>query len=116
MIESSRRSSILDSFRVPYVISPEIAEDDWELQRAGDGAVALRWAKPTTPPRFHSLEGLPFIASVRSDWEIERELDPARWTRGATILDASGARAGSIWHDTDGSVRFPFDPDELMTS
>src|SRR5262249_3125443 len=40
----------------------------------------------------------------------------ALWTRGATIRDASGARAGSIWHRADGSVRFPFDPDELVTS
>jgi hypothetical protein len=116
MIESSRRSSILDLFRVPYVVSPGIGEDDWELQRAGDGATELRWAKPTTPPAFHVLEGLPFIGSVRADREVECELDSRSWTRGATILDASGARAGSIWHGADGSVRFPFDPDELITS
>jgi peptidoglycan/xylan/chitin deacetylase (PgdA/CDA1 family) len=116
LVESSRRSSILDAFRVPYLFAPDISNGGWEVLRAASGGAELSWPKPAGAPALHSLDGVPFIGSVRPDRELERSLEPAGWTRGAPVLDAAGQRASSVWYATDGSVRLPFDPDELVTS
>jgi peptidoglycan/xylan/chitin deacetylase (PgdA/CDA1 family) len=38
------------------------------------------------------------------------------WIRADPLCDDGGARLGSVWRATDGSLLLPFDPDEVVTS
>ena len=67
MIEASRRLGILDVSRVPYTLSDRLPDGDWERLRAVGGGCELRWPKRGPAAALYSVEGVPFVGSVRPD-------------------------------------------------
>ncbi len=120
---SSRPMSLLEHFRVPYRVDPDLAADRIQQIRPAAGGPALFWpaasggrvAAGTTLGADGATE-VPLFAEVLPDEAIARLLRDRGdgWWRVHTSTDRDGQALGSIWRSGDGSIFLPFDPDQVI--
>ena len=120
---SSRETTLLEYFRVPYEIDARLGSDGLQQIRPSSGGPALLWRAPTdgvTTPALVSdgdeIPGIRIFAKVLPD-AVATGLLPERdhgWRRTRALTDLEGRELGSIWRSDEGSVFLPFDPDEVI--
>ena len=119
---ATRQLAFLDHFRVPHAVDPATSHAGTNCVRAGHAA--LIW--PATPGpdlvagmiRGEGDRGIPFFARIQPD-DAVRELLPGdadAWSPARAVVTTDGSPLGSIWRAADGSVFFPFDPDEVIAN
>lgn len=126
---SSSRLTVLDHFRVPYELDPELDPEfgDGQLERLRpvSGGPVLLWKRDLDGPVVAAtLSGVdrvtpvPLFTRLLTDQMIEPLLDEhgGRWEPARTVVSAHGAPVASIWRADDGSVFLPFDPNEVVES
>ncbi|HET6865190.1 MAG TPA: hypothetical protein VFH80_04670 [Solirubrobacteraceae bacterium] len=121
---SSSRLTVLDHFRVPYELDPELVGPVEQLCPWRGGS-ALLWKRDLDGPVVHTtllgVDGvtpIPLFTRLLSDEMIEPVLHAhgGRWERAWRLMSPDGAPVASIWQAEDGSVFLPFDPNEVVES
>ena len=121
---SSSRVTVLDHFRVPYEVDPELG-GSIERLCPWHGGPSLLWQRDLDGPVVHTtllgvdgIAPIPLFVRLLSDETIEPMLDArgGNWERAWRLLSLDGRPAGSIWREDDGSVFLPFDPNEVVES
>lgn len=124
VFRASSQLTVLDHFRVPYEVSPELGgevEQLWPWQ----GAAALLWKRdlegPVVQTTLLGVDGvtpIPLFTRLLCDEVIEPLLHArgGTWERAWRLMSVDGAPVASIWRADDGSVFLPFDPNEVVES
>ena len=118
---SSRKMLALDHFRVPYEVGGE--SRDPRLERlASNGGPAMLW--PTRHAAGRLVEArllgngdhpsIRVFGRLLPDDVVTRVLNVGKWRRARDIVGPDRQSLGAIWCADDGSVFFPFDPDEVI--
>lgn len=125
LFSSSSQLTLLDHFRVPYEIDPDLGGGGLEELRPTQGGPALLWRRePDGPVAATTLLGadrstqIPLFARLLSDDTIAPLLKRhgGTWERARRLVSADGLPVASIWRDGEGSVFLPFDPNEVVES
>jgi hypothetical protein len=121
---SSSQLTLLDHFRVPYEIDPELGGGIEQL-RPVQGGPTLFWQRDLEGPVVASAlcgadrtRQIHLFTRLLSDEMIEPLLQyrGGTWERARSLTSAAGASVASIWRADDGSVFLPFDPNEVVES
>jgi hypothetical protein len=116
---------VLDHFRVPYEIDPELVDGELEQLRTADGSAALLWARQIDAPVVTAtvlgadrVTPIPLYTRVLSDEIVEPMLRErgGTWHRARQVTSGDGAPLGSIWREDGGGVFLPFDPNDVVDS
>ena len=122
---SSSRLTILDHFRVPYELDPELRAGVLQQLQSTSGGGALLWNTDIDAPAiaFSVLSAdrsvpIPLFTRVLADDAVDSLLRQrgGTWHPARELTSSDGAVVGSIWCREDGSVFLPFDPNEVIES
>jgi hypothetical protein len=125
VLEASTSLTLLDHFRVPYLVADE--PEPAGLRADGPALHWLRSSRSRTLywPQWHhsghpraafwSLEGARFYARLAEalDGSLLNASLGGRWHR-AQALEGNDGRTAAVWEDGDGNVLLPFDPSEAI--
>ncbi len=121
---SSSRLTMLDHFRVPYELVPELGGPVEQLLPWRGGS-ALLWKRDLDGPVVHTtllgvdgITPIPLFTRLLSDEMVEPVLHAhgGRWERAWRLMSPDGAPVASIWRAQDGSMFLPFDPNQVVES
>ena len=121
---ASSAVTVLDHFRVPYEVKPELS-GELEQLRPLQGGPRLLWKRDLDGSVVHTtllgadrVMPIPLFTRLLSDDMIEPLLqaDGGSWKRVWRLMSLDGAPVASVWRREDGSVFLPFDPNEVVES
>jgi hypothetical protein len=122
---SSAPMTLLEHFRIPYEIDPDLARDRIGEIRPVAGGPSLFWpvaasgrVLAATTLGADGATAVPLFAEVLPDHELAPLLAERGdgWRRVQAVTDRDGRPLGSIWRRQDGSVLIPFDPDQVISN
>lgn len=123
LFDASRRSAILEHFRIPYAVSSSATSRGLEQIRCEANGTALLWPsgrRRTDPPvaaKLSRKDGtrVPIFGRVISEGAAASLLSQrgGSWTPVSDVSTTDGEQLASVWRADDGSVFVPFDPDEV---
>ncbi|MBV9802225.1 MAG: hypothetical protein JO130_03510 [Solirubrobacterales bacterium] len=121
---SSSSLTVLEHFRVPYEVDPDLG-GELEKLRPSPGGPALLWKRDLDGPVVHTtllgvdrLTPIPVFTRLLRDETVEPLLQAygGNWERAWRLMSLDGAPIASIWRAEDGSVFLPFDPNDVVES
>lgn len=120
---ASRKLVLLDHFRIPYEVDPDLGQAGIAQLRSAGTGVSLFWTRPVDGPETSATVGaddggpqVPLHARLTPDDGARRRVARmgGRWDRMRSLIGADDELVGSIWQREDGDVFLPFDPDEVI--
>ncbi len=124
LFRSSSSLTVLDHFRVPYEVDPDLG-GEFEQLRPSQGGPALLWRRDLDGPVVHTtllgvdrLNPIPLFTRLLRDEMIEPLLRArgGSWEPAWRLMSLDGAPIASIWRAEDGSIFLPFDPNDVVDS
>jgi peptidoglycan/xylan/chitin deacetylase (PgdA/CDA1 family) len=118
MLVASRPIGLLDRYRVPYTVEPEIADGFIKLARAdGTGPQLLSLgAAREAPERDYVFEGAVLHVALAAPAAFEAMLDHSHleWNDELAIVDLDAVPRAAVRRATDGSLALPFAIDQPL--